>query len=68
MGGVLLDRGRALDSVETLVGDLIMLLGKANRELYELKGRVEYLESLLQKPVTTSSPDSTLTIEREMAQ
>ncbi|GIN57222.1 hypothetical protein [Lederbergia ruris] len=55
-------------SVEMLVGDLILMLGKANHELYELKARVDYLESLLQKPIIKSSPDSTLNLERKMAQ
>ncbi|MBO0991538.1 hypothetical protein [Bacillus sp. SD088] len=55
-------------SVEMMVGDLILKLGKANHELHELKARVAHLESLLQKPHIKSSPNSTPNVERKMAQ
>ncbi|MCJ7840600.1 hypothetical protein MUB24_06690 [Lederbergia sp. NSJ-179] len=55
-------------SMEMVVGDLILMLGKANHEIYQLRERVDYLESLLQKPTLDSSPDSTLNLERKMAQ
>ncbi|OAK67579.1 hypothetical protein [Lederbergia galactosidilytica] len=68
VGGEYLISEKGKHSVEMMVGDLILMLGKANRELYELRNRVDYLENLLQKPVIKSSPDSTLNLEREMAQ